>query len=718
MTQRIGHYTVQRKLGEGAMGAVYEGLDESLQMKVAIKVLSPNCLADQENLSRFEREAQAAANLRHPNIAHVFFIGRTPKNIPYYAMEYIDGVSLADVVKQRMLLSGEQVLNIMIQTAKALQFSSEKGVLHRDVKPGNIMIEDRGRVKLVDFGLAKLQEGDSTLTQTGIALGTPNYLSPEQARGQTIDYRSDLYSLGITYFELLVGHPPYQSDTTVGVLMKHVQEPVPSISSINPDYPASLCRLIESMMAKSPDDRISDYGKIIQELNTIANSESRFTGGKWVFCQNCGCNVSLSEEGQCSSCKTELGEQEQEEVLYSVHVTGFQGPEANLRVAQYMERTTKKPVALIKQMLQRLPLLLATKLAYEKAKILQSKFYQMGAEVELRKSGVRKVKIGQSRKTLTMIGLSGELDKPGSESTRLSSEPANKPERSLNVKWVRVGIGLGVLLIAVLVFIVSNNYYSEPESQKTAVKAHAVLKAEAKETDKVEPSKEPVPIENLNVLDHISSHSHFRIRSFGIQDKNLLVQTGTFGETAFSQIGELLGSYPVETFKVVLDGRYPFSDHLASFALSAQGESDTIRIPAKGLKADHPMLKPVISALLAHNILRRIGGGLIPDWLAEGFGLHVVEKLYPNQYSASAQLAGSSPILDGPLWKQALSQQSSTARAQAAAVVGYLCDNYESTSLLALAKRFANGESDNQAISAMYQMDLNLLLQSWSNSRR
>ncbi len=266
-------YKIEHLLGEGGMGVVYKGWDKNLGRHVAIKVLANQLVEDFEAVKRFEREAHVIAELNHPNIAQVYRIGKID-GVPYYSMEFIDGCSLHDILQQTGRISGSKFAKIAIQAAEGLKAAAAKNIIHRDIKPANIMIMNDDSVKIVDFGIAKAFTGNSFKTATGMLLGTPLYMSPEQGRGAYIDHRADIYSLGATFFQMVTGKPPFEADNPINLIQKHIQEPVKNIKEINPNVPDKLCVLIYGMLQKNPADRISDYNEIIIALKNISGEKT------------------------------------------------------------------------------------------------------------------------------------------------------------------------------------------------------------------------------------------------------------------------------------------------------------------------------------------------------------------------------------------------------------------------------------------------------------
>ncbi|MHC4871562.1 MAG: protein kinase domain-containing protein [Planctomycetota bacterium] len=268
MLEQLGEYKVMEKLGEGGMGAVYRGYQESLDREVALKVLSEKLCEDETFVARFQREARAAASLVHPNVIQVFSIG-CEQDVHYFAMEYVKGKDLAEHLHEGRKFTLADTMEIMIQVAQAFCCASEIGLIHRDIKPSNIMLDERGIVKITDFGLAKTT--DSNLTEVGSIVGTANYMSPEQSQGMALDYRTDFYSLGVVFYELVAGQPPFIAEQPAAVLFKHVyEEPAPP-SAVNPDVSPAVDKVILNMMEKKPEDRPGSGEELLTALRDLYN---------------------------------------------------------------------------------------------------------------------------------------------------------------------------------------------------------------------------------------------------------------------------------------------------------------------------------------------------------------------------------------------------------------------------------------------------------------
>jgi tRNA A-37 threonylcarbamoyl transferase component Bud32 len=264
-------YEVDKPLGRGGMAQVFRGTDRVLGRTVAIKVLDQKHRNDAKFVTRFRREAQAAAGINHPNVVSVFDTG-SEDGLHYIVMEYVDGETLDDVLAREKVLPPERVVAIAEPVARALEAAHQKGMVHRDVKPGNIMLDRSGTVKVVDFGIARAA-ADDTLTQTGIVLGTAAYLSPEQAQGVAVDPRSDVYSLGCVLYEMLTGRKPFTGDSALAIAYKHVREDPTPPSQVNPDIPTELEAVVTTAMAKDPAQRFPSGGAMQEALSAAATGE-------------------------------------------------------------------------------------------------------------------------------------------------------------------------------------------------------------------------------------------------------------------------------------------------------------------------------------------------------------------------------------------------------------------------------------------------------------
>jgi serine/threonine-protein kinase len=265
----LGDFEVERLLGRGGMGEVYLARQISLHRPVALKVLRPDLLTKPTYLSRFEAEATTVAKLNHPNIVHIYTLGCVD-GIRFIAMEYVQGTTLRDYLMKKGALDLALALSIMKQAGVAIGAAGELGLVHRDIKPENLLLTKKGQVKIADFGLCRDQDAIRTdLTQPGVTLGTPLYMSPEQAQGHALDHRSDLYSLGITFYHMLAGEPPFRSDQPLALALKHVKDTPVNLAVHRSDLPADLVALVMKLIAKNPDDRYQSAAEMLRDLARI-----------------------------------------------------------------------------------------------------------------------------------------------------------------------------------------------------------------------------------------------------------------------------------------------------------------------------------------------------------------------------------------------------------------------------------------------------------------
>jgi serine/threonine protein kinase len=268
--RRVGDYQLLRRLGRGGMADVYLAEQLSLRRQVALKVLKQNLAGDEAYIRRFQNEAQAAAKLVHANIVQIYEVGCSDGTY-FISQEYVPGQNLKQVLTRLGHgVDAAQAVNIIRQVAAALHKAAEQKIIHRDIKPENIMIAPSGEVKVADFGLARVvRDGEAlNLTQVGITMGTPLYMSPEQVEGRPVDPRSDLYSFGVTCYHMLAGRPPFDGDTALAVALQHLNNPPKRLEAVRGDLPEGLCRVVHKMLAKKPDER---YQRAIDLLKDLKN---------------------------------------------------------------------------------------------------------------------------------------------------------------------------------------------------------------------------------------------------------------------------------------------------------------------------------------------------------------------------------------------------------------------------------------------------------------
>ena len=265
MKERIGHYSIVSELGRGGMGVVYKAHEDSLNRFVALKVLGQHLSEDESFVERFKREAQSAASLNHPNIVQVYAIDEF-EGQHYFAMEYVKGVSIQQMIKRQGPLDPVAAGRLVLQAASGLGAAHGRGIIHRDIKPANLMVDERGLVKITDFGLALLAAGTTRLTATGMFMGTPGYLSPEQCLDENIDQRTDIYSLGVSFYEMLTGVTPLSADSPLALLRQIIDVEPKDVGELRPEVPEALRVILRKMMAKKPADRYADCAALIVDL--------------------------------------------------------------------------------------------------------------------------------------------------------------------------------------------------------------------------------------------------------------------------------------------------------------------------------------------------------------------------------------------------------------------------------------------------------------------
>jgi serine/threonine-protein kinase len=272
-----GRYRLESKLGSGGMSTVYLAQDEVLDRPVAVKLLHREISEEADQLERFRREARAAARLSHPNLVSVIDAGED-EGRPYIVFEYVEGDTLKRRIQEDGPLPLDEAVAYAIEIGRGLIAAHGRRLVHRDVKPQNVLIDGDGRAKVTDFGIARSLEGKG-MTATGRVLGTTDYVSPEQAMGEDVDERSDVYSLGVVLYEMLSGEVPFQAETQVGVAMKHVNEPLPDILVERPEVSAALASVVDRSTTKDARDRYSSVGEMVRDLEATLEVEAARGGG-------------------------------------------------------------------------------------------------------------------------------------------------------------------------------------------------------------------------------------------------------------------------------------------------------------------------------------------------------------------------------------------------------------------------------------------------------
>ncbi|MBI2193784.1 MAG: protein kinase [Planctomycetes bacterium] len=266
---QLGNYRIVRKIGQGGMGTVYEAIQGGLGRRIALKTLARKFVEDELFLRRFQREARAAASLDHPHIVQVYEMAHD-RGLYFYSMQYVEGEDLLVRVQRDGPLPLAEALRILVEVIQALDYAYQRGVIHRDIKPDNILVCPDGAVKITDLGLARSLDEPVRLTATGTGLGSPHYMSPEQGRGDPdLDCRSDIYSLGITLFVVLTGMRPFTGKSPFEIVMAHLEQPFPSACRIRPGLPPGVDELLLRMTAKRREDRPASYDVLLREIGVL-----------------------------------------------------------------------------------------------------------------------------------------------------------------------------------------------------------------------------------------------------------------------------------------------------------------------------------------------------------------------------------------------------------------------------------------------------------------
>ena len=265
MEERIGHYSIISELGRGGMGVVLKAHEESLNRFVALKVLGQHLSEDESYVERFKREAQSAAALNHPNIVQIYSIDNFDGR-HCFAMEYVQGSSIQQIIKSQGPMDPAAAARLILQAASGLGAAHSHGIIHRDIKPANLMVDERGLVKITDFGLALLAAGATRLTATGMFMGTPGYLSPEQCLDEDVDHRADIYSLGVTFYEMLTGITPFNADSPLALLRQIIDVEPKDVGELRPEVPEALRIILRKMMTKKREERYTDCAPLVADL--------------------------------------------------------------------------------------------------------------------------------------------------------------------------------------------------------------------------------------------------------------------------------------------------------------------------------------------------------------------------------------------------------------------------------------------------------------------
>ncbi len=322
----ISHYKILEKLGEGGMGVVYKAEDTKLERTVALKILPPHLSSDASFLKRFKREARAVAKLSHSNIIQIFDIAED-NDLHFFSMEYVEGETLDKVLEKKGKFEPSEAVRIISQVALALEHAHKHNIIHRDVKPSNVIIDGSGNAKVLDFGLARAADDRSKVTQSGTLIGTLGYMSPEQCRGEELDFRTDVYSLGVVLYEMLTGKPPFDAPNEVAMIHKIVsEEPIP-VEELRPDVPSELTAVVSRAMAKDRDSRFRTTSEFLDGLGKKERGDGRRLrlAPSWKS-KRIGVRpvaMGIAAMGICIAAIAFLGRQKEEKAFSSIAVLPF-----------------------------------------------------------------------------------------------------------------------------------------------------------------------------------------------------------------------------------------------------------------------------------------------------------------------------------------------------------------------------------------------------------
>ena len=459
---RLAHYEIAAPIGAGAMSEVYLARDVNLNLEVAVKVVSAKLLAtDSDARSRFEKEAQAAARLSHPNICRVFFYG-VENGWPFYAMELIRGVTLQQVIDQRLRMSWAQVIDIIVQAVRGLRHASSSEIANRDIKPANLMIDQEGVVRVVDFGLSAWLGSNPYLSDRGLVVGTPSYVSPEAIRRETVNWLSDQYSLGISLYHLITGRLPYDGEDPTLVMRLHLEAPVPDLAELDDQYPKGLCSIVRCMMDKDPTERFASYNELLNKLDYLADELDERLDEELAYCELCRRNTT-SKGASCASCGA----------TRSVHapryaqvvLTGYKDEQGEIRTADYLARSIGRGPEVVSRILSELPFRLSHHLDYEQAVNMQRRLSDLGARIEvhpIREEGLpapgERLPYGpaQTRRRLAPRPEPEVVHQPAPATVSApipeihTHSALNKTDGGFAVEWFALGLGMGLAIGLVL----------------------------------------------------------------------------------------------------------------------------------------------------------------------------------------------------------------------------------------------------------------------------
>jgi len=659
----LAHYELKGALGSGAMSEVYLARDTQLDKDVAVKVISENLVQRTDLVERFEREARAAARLEHPNLATIYFSG-TFEGQRFYAMELVRGWSLSDLIEAHVSMTWDQLLSLFAQACVGLGAAQAAGVIHRDIKPGNLMIARDGQLKIVDFGLARLGN-DKTLSRVGAMMGTPFYIPPEMVQGKSSGHLGDIYSLGVTMAHAILGVPPYDAETPYGVMMQHVGEPVPVLHELNRCVPRALSELIAVMMAKDPLARPPSYHRVHLALRKIAASIPRETiEAPLQWCGLDKMNSTAAEGGRCSVCGKPYGLRELPET-YHVDLVNWNRTDACSAVAKYIGEAVGQATEDVELLLDPLPFRAAFRVPRDRAKRMHVTFHEMGAIVELVPADddpITKLEIKE-------LPIAPQWPRSGNEQTGDPSESLGPRPATARLKPIRpppsaapwqVATGLLAVAVAVLFVLVlqkpqivvvdrpalpatgggegtSSVAAAAPSSPDATAASPPATTAEAPPSVSVgermeAPGTASVDPGGADPVVPVTS-GWFEVTTGGLPPDVVAVVVSALDDAATSMHDQLeFGARPA--FEVALTGE--------PLGASEVVAGSPMEFPVGGVTSEgHPLLEATARLAVAGAVVERVGGERTPGWLRAGLVGYLADGPLPDgEWLAAIQGAG------------------------------------------------------------------------------
>ncbi len=653
----LGHYKVLGHLGSGAMSDVYIGYDEDLQIHVAVKVLTDAIMQRPELVERFKIEARAAARLNHPNVARVYYFN-FKGDVPFFAMELVEGLSLADVLERRLRLTYQQYLDIFSQAVRGLRAAAVRGIIHRDIKPGNLMVGRDGLVKVVDFGLAKVDD-EKELTQTGTMMGTPYYLSPEAVRGEDLDQRSDIYSLGVTMFQLLVGYPPYDSETPFGLMMQHINSPAPDATEFNDQFPRKLAKVIQKAMSKERASRYPNHEAVLHALAGVREDLSpRMLGEELAFCTACDVNT-VTRGDQCGRCKRSYEGKTEPETFYDLLLTGYREPSAAQACAQYVSEAVGRREEVVERVMEKLPFKLGHRLPYERAKNLQRRFYELGGDVEMRRVEDRAADDQTSERLEFVSATSARTASLVSPAPEL--EAARRPIRNQRLAIIVLASALVLLCSMLLYQKFGSNENGEVNVDEPATGTRVV------DYEPISEAATPEPVATESTLDVDLSVE-------GEVDEAVVEALGAALGAAMAALQETCAWEPSTRPKLRLDPQYAFSGRGDARAWEETLGRPLDSFPAGDLVAGDETLSVAASHWVARAAVADLAGVDAAGWLPLGLAYYQEARLGSLDREPFVALTAETNHIPVQYWGATAGRNDPENIARAESMVEYLVE--------------------------------------------